>query len=181
MSEIVVAERYAEALFQLGLEKSTLDKFLQDFTIVQEVFANNKELNTFLLHPRVNGEQKEQLLSESFKGLHTDVVNTIKLLVQRHRTTLIPSIVDAFIRKVNNEKGIEVATVYSVRELTAAEKQKIQVSFAKKLGKNKLQFDNVVDPSLIGGIKIRVRNTIYDGSISGRLNRIEQKITAANN
>ena len=181
MSEVVVANRYADALFQLGLEKSTLDKFEQDFKVIKEVFANNKELNTFLMHPRVNGEQKEQLLSESLKGLHTDVVNTIKLLVQRHRTTLIPSIVDAFIQKVNNEKGIEVATVYSVRELTADEKQKVQVSFAKKLGKNTLQFDNVVDPSLIGGLKIRVKNTIYDGSISGRLNRIEQKITAANN
>jgi F-type H+-transporting ATPase subunit delta len=94
---------------------------------------------------------------------------------------LIPFIVDAFIKNVNDAKGIEVATVYSVRELTADEKQNLQVSFAKRIGKNTLQFENVVDPALLGGIKIRVGNTIYDGSISGKLHRIERKITAAHN
>ena len=180
MSENVVAKRYADALFQIGLEKSTLDKLEEDLILVSEVFTNNKEINTFLLHPKVNGEQKEKLLTESFKGLHTDVVNTIKLLVERHRTMLIPSIVDAFIKKVNNAKGKEIATVYSVRELKADEKQKLQVAFAKRLGKKTLEFENIVDPSLIGGIKIRVGNTIYDGTVSGKLTRIEREITAVN-
>ncbi|WP_405097512.1 F0F1 ATP synthase subunit delta [Oceanobacillus sp. FSL H7-0719] len=180
MSEIVVAKRYADALFQLGSEKSILEKYVEDLTVVREVFSNNKQLNTFLLHPKVNGEQKEQLLTKSLKGLHTDVVNTVKLLVARHRTALIPSFVDAFVKNVNDAKGIEVATVYSVRELTDAEKQNLQLSFAKRLGKNTLEFNNVVDPSLIGGIKIRVGNTIYDGTISGKLGRIKREITVAN-
>lgn len=180
MSDIVVAKRYADALFQLGLEKSTLDQFVEDFRVVRDVFADNMELNSFLSHPKVNGEQKEKLITESFSGLHTDVVNTVKLLVQRHRTSLIPSIVDAFIQNVNDAKGIEVATVYSVRELTDDEKASLSASFAKRIGKTSLEFENVVDPSLVGGIKIRVGNTIYDGSISGRLRRIEREITAAN-
>ena len=94
---------------------------------------------------------------------------------------LIPFIVDAFIKNVNDAKGIEVATVYSVRELTSDEKQNLQTSFAKRIGKNTLRFENVVDPTLLGGIKIRVGNTIYDGSLSGKLHRIERKITAAHN
>lgn len=180
MSEIVIAKRYADALFQLALEKSTLDKYVEDLKVVHEVFSNNKQLNTFLLHPKVNGKQREQLLTNSLNGLHTDVVNTVKLLARRHRTTLIPSVVDAFIKNVNDAKGIEFATVYSVRELSDAEKQNLKVSFAKRLGKNTIEFKNVVDPSLIGGIKIRVGNTIYDGTISGKLGRIERKLTVAN-
>ncbi|MHA6250683.1 F0F1 ATP synthase subunit delta [Oceanobacillus sp. CAU 1775] len=180
MSEIVVAKRYADALFQIGLEKSTLDTLVTDMSVIGEVFTQNKELNSFLLHPKVNAAQKEQLLIASLKGIHTDVLNTVRLLVERNRTTLIPFIVDAFIKNVNDAKGIEVATVYSVRELTAAELQSLQVSFAQKIGKNTLEFKNVVEPELIGGVKIRVGNTIYDGSISGKLNRIERQITAAN-
>lgn len=180
MSDIVAAKRYADALFQLGSEKSILDQFENDFTIVREVFANNEELNTFLVHPRVTGEQKKELLAVSLKGLHTDVINTVKLLVDRHRTMLIPTIVDEFIKKVNDAKGIEVATVYSVRELTSNEKENLKRSFSKKLGKSTVEFKGEIEPSLIGGIKIRVGNTIYDGSISGRLKRIEQRIIAAN-
>ncbi len=180
MSENVIAKRYADALFQLGLEKSTLEQYVEDLTVIREVFSDNKELNTFLLHPKVNGEQKEQFIAKCLSGLHTDVVNTVKLLVERHRTTLIPSVVDAFIKYVNDAKGIEVATVYAVRELSEDEKQKLKVSFAKRLGKNTIEFKSVIDPSLIGGIKIRVGNTIYDGSISGKLHRMERKITVAN-
>ena len=180
MSEIVVAKRYADALFQLALEKSILDQLMDNLEVVRDVFQNNEELNAFLLHPRVNGEQKEQLVAASFKGLHTDVVNTVKLLVQRHRTLLIPSIVEAFIKRVNEAKGIEVATVYSVRELTADEKQNLKISFAERIGKTTLEFENIIDPSLVGGIKIRVGNTIYDGSVSGKLRRIERKIAVAN-
>lgn len=180
MSEIVVAKRYADALFQLGLEKSTLDTLVNDFSVVGEVFTQNKELNAFLMHPKVNAAQKEELLLASLKGIHTDIINTVRLLVERNRTALIPFIVDAFIKNVNDAKGIEVATVYSVRELTADESQNLRTSFAKKIGKNALEFENVVDPELLGGVKIRVGNTIYDGSISGKLKRIEREITAAN-
>lgn len=180
MSEIVVAKRYADALFQLGMEKSTLEILVNDFTVVGEVFTQNKELNAFLTHPKVNAKQKEELLLASLKGIHTDIVNTVRLLVERNRTALIPFIVEAFIKNVNDAKGIEVATVYSVRELTADESQNLRTSFAQKIGKNALEFENVVDPTLLGGVKIRVGNTIYDGSISGKLKRIEREITTAN-
>jgi F-type H+-transporting ATPase subunit delta len=180
MSESVVVQRYAEALFQLGNEKNIIDELIRDFRTVQEVFQNNNELNAFLLHPKVNGEQKEKLITESLKGLHTDVVHTVKLLIERRRTTLIPTIVEAFIKKVNDANGIEVATVYSARELTDDEKQKLKTAFAKRIGKTTLEFESVIEPELIGGIKIRVGNTIYDGSVSGRLERIERKIKVAN-
>lgn len=179
MSDVVVAKRYADALFQLGQEKATLDQMENDLAVVRDVFKDNGQLNAFLAHPKVSGEQKEKLLTDSLKGLHNDVVNTVRLLVQRQRTTLIPAIVDAFIQNVNDAKGIEVATVYSVRELTDEEKQSLRTAFANRIGKNTIELENIVDPTLIGGIKIRVGNTIYDGSISGKLNRIERKIKAA--
>lgn len=181
MSDVLAAKRYADALFQLGKEKSILEQYSKDLRIVEEVFQDNEQLYEFLLHPKVSGEQKEKLITESLQGLHTDVVNTIKILVNRHRTTLIPSIVEAFIELVNDSMGIEVATVYSVRELTDEEKEELQTSFAKRIGKSTLEFETIIDPSLMGGIKIRVGNTIYDGSISGKLQRIERDIKVANN
>ena len=177
MSEQIVAKRYADALFQLGKEKNVQDEFVKEFRIVREVFKNNKQLTTFLKHPKVNNEKKEQFISEVFQGLHKDVVNTIKLLGMRHRITAILSIIDHYIQLVNDAKGIADATVYSVRKLSEVEKGQLQVSFAKRMGKAAINLENVVDPSIIGGIKIRVGNTIYDGTISGKLNRISKEIS----
>lgn len=180
MSEAVAAKRYADALFQLANEKTVVEQFVEEFRTVNEVFQRNKDLYTFLKHPRVHNAKKKQFLDEVFQGLHKDVVNTLKLLVERHRVEIIPSIIDHFIHLVNDAKGIAEATVYSVRELSDLERSELEVSFAKRFNRSAIQLHNVVDPSLIGGIKIRMGNTIYDGSISGKLRRIERNIVTAN-
>ena len=70
--------------------------------------------------------------------------------------------------------------VYSVRALSEEECRQLELSFAKRFAKRAIELNNVVDPSLIGGMKIRVGNTIYDGSVSGMLKRIERNIVTAN-
>lgn len=180
MSEAVVAKRYADALFQLGEEKAVLDTLLEEFRTVREVFEANTNLIAFLEHPRVDNKKKKQFIDEVFQGLSADVVNTMKLLVERQRSGIIPSIIDHFIQLVNDAKGIAVATAYSVRELEEAEKKELERAFAKRFNKKTLHFETRVDPTILGGIKIRLGNTIYDGTISGKLKRMERNIVTAN-
>ncbi|MBP1969876.1 F-type H+-transporting ATPase subunit delta [Virgibacillus natechei] len=180
MSEAVVAKRYADALFQLGEEKAILEQLHQELNIVHEVFQGNEQLFTFLKHPRINNERKKELLVEAFAGLSTDALNTIKLLVDRRRTEIIPSIIDHFVQLVNDAQGTAEATVYSVRELSEAERQQLEQTLVKRYSKNKFKLNNVVDPSIIGGIKIRIGNKIIDGSVSGKLDRIKRDIVTAN-
>jgi|SRR5690625_3422960 len=180
MSEAVVAKRYADALFQLGNEKAVLDQYVEEFRTVKEVFEANTNLITFLKHPRVHNAKKKQFLDEVFQGLSADVVNTMNVLVERQRSEIMPSIIDHFIQLVNDAKGIAVATVYSVRELNEAEQKELESAFAKHFNKNALHFENKVDPSILGGVKIRLGNTIYDGTVSGKLRRIERDIVTAN-
>jgi|SRR5690625_4286826 len=174
-----VARRYAEALFQLGTEKGSIDQLTEELRVIREVFVDNDQLNTFLKHPRMTSVHKKQLIEEVFHNVHRDIVNTLKLLVERERTEITPSIIDHFFQMVNDAKGITEAKVYSVRELTDLEKDALSKSFAKKINKQTIKINNIIDPSLIGGLKIRVGNTVYDGSVSGKLKRIERNIIAA--
>ena len=180
MSEAVVAKRYADALFQLGDEKAILEQLLEELKVVKEVFHVNDSFVIFLKHPRINNEKKKQFLEDVFQDIQADVLNTMKILVERQRIDIVPSIIDHFIQLYNDAKGIAEATVYSVRELTKAEKGELEASFVKRFNKSKVIIHNVVDPSLIGGMKIRIGNTIYDGSITGKLKRIERNIVTAN-
>ncbi|GIO26862.1 F0F1 ATP synthase subunit delta [Ornithinibacillus bavariensis] len=176
MSEAVVAKRYADALFQLGSGKATLSEITEELRVVNQVFHENRELNAFLIHPRVTNEKKRLFLDEVFKGVSVDVLNTLKLLVERHRIGIVSQIVDAFVALVNDASGIAQGKVYSVRKLSDAEKAELETSFAKRLNKSVVKLENIVDPSIVGGMKIRMGNTIYDGTISGKLRRIEQNM-----
>ena len=180
MSKSIAARRYAEALFQLGGEKDILEQLGEELQIVQAVFQENEQIYTFLKHPRVKHEQKKQFLDEAFQGLQADVINTMKLLVERHRIEITPTIVDHFNQMVNDAKGIAEATVYSVRKLSDSEQQALSVSFAKRFEKKDIKIDNIVDPTLLGGLKIRIGNTIFDGSVNSKLSRIERNIVSAN-
>jgi len=182
MSE-AVAKRYAEALFQLGNEKDVIDQLVEELRAVREIFIEHEQLDIFLKNPRVSIEQKKQFLEEIFQSIHRDIVNTLKLLVERERTEITPSIIDHFFQMVNDAKGIIEAKVFSVRKLTDDEKNALSKSFVKRFKFNKdhtIKMNNIIDPSLVGGLKIQIGNTIYDGSVSGKLKRIERKIMAAN-
>ncbi|MBM7601224.1 F-type H+-transporting ATPase subunit delta [Virgibacillus halotolerans] len=180
MSETVVAKRYAEALFQLGNEKAVLEQFVEELQTVKEVFEKNSKLYTILEHPRIAKTRKQQFLDEVFQSLNTDIVNTLKILVERHRIMITPSMIEHFIYLYNDAKGIAEATVYSVRKLSNPERQALVASFVKRFNKSTFDIHNIVDPSLVGGVKIRIGNTIYDGSVSGKLKRIKQNIVTAN-
>jgi len=180
MSELIVAKRYAEALFQLGTEKELLDQYVNEFRVVREVFEENEKLYTFLKHPKISNEEKKQLLTSIFSGAHVDVLNTLQLLIEKKRITIAPSMVDHFIAMVNDAKGIAEATVYSVRPLTNTEQESLEKTFAKRFNKETVHFQNEMDPSVIGGVKIQVGNTIYDGTVQGKLQRIERNIATAN-
>lgn len=181
MSQTIVAKRYAEALFQLTEEKNRLNQTVEDLSVVKEVFNSSSQLNSFFKHPSISRENKNNVLEEAFDGVHRDVLNTLKILVNRGRVEVIPSIVDHFIQLVNDKKGIAKADVYSTRELSTLEQNKLKKTFAKRFNKTGIQLNNIVNPSILGGIKVQIGNTIYDGSVEGKLKRIERDIVAANN
>ncbi|KKB36530.1 F0F1 ATP synthase subunit delta [Bacillus thermotolerans] len=179
MSNSVAAKRYALALFELAKEQDQLQLVEEELRIVKSVFQDNKELLPFLQSPKQTIGAKKQLLETAFVGTSKHVVNTMLLLVERHREAEITEVADAYIELANEERGIADAVVTTIRPLTEAEAAQISEQFAKKVGKTSLRIENIVDPSLLGGVKIRIGNRVFDGSLRGKLDRLENQLKAA--
>lgn len=176
MSNGTVAKRYATALFQIANEQNLLEQVEQELVAVRAVFTENKELLSVFNHPKVTKATKKTIVKESFTNVSTPVLNTLLILIDRHRQSIIPDLVDFFIEEANNVRGIADAKVYSVRELTNEEKTALSEAFAKKVGKTALRIENIIDSSVLGGVKLRIGNRIYDGSVSGKLARVEREL-----
>ncbi|HEY4600804.1 MAG TPA: F0F1 ATP synthase subunit delta [Cerasibacillus sp.] len=181
MSEAVVANRYADALFQFGTEKNILDQLVDQFRTVKEVLITNQSFRLVLEHPQISREKKQQLVETVFQGMDSHVIHTMKLLVERKRVAIIGHMVERLEQLVNDAKGVAVAHVYSVRQLTDAELQSMAQAIAKRFQKQEVKINNIVDPTIIGGLKVRVGNTIIDGSVSGKLERLERQFATQNN
>ncbi len=180
MSNLTIAKRYAVALYELGNEKDSLDTFEKELNVVKDVYVNEPAFSTYMDNPRISTENKKNFIRESFKGLTNDLMNTLLLLVDRSRVDIIPDMVRSFVDMKNEASGIAEADVYSVRELSKKELKQVEKTFTKRLNINTLRLNNIVDPSLLGGIRVQIGNKIYDGTLATQLKRLEQNLTSAN-
>ncbi|KIL78664.1 ATP synthase delta chain [Bacillus badius] len=176
MSDSVVAKRYALALFEIAKEHQQLQEIGEELQVVKAVFEENKGLLPLLESPKLTIEEKQALVKNAFSEASIYVANLLMLLIERHREGDITAVADAYVNLANEEQGLAEATVESVRPLTEEETHQISIKFAKKVGKQALKINNIVNPQLLGGLKVRIGNRIFDGSLRGKLNRLEQQL-----
>lgn len=178
MSESVVAKRYALALFEIAKQHQQLQTVEEELLVVKAVFKENKELLPLLKSPKLTIAEKQTLLKNAFSAASVYVINTLTLLVERHREGSVIDVVNAFVSLSHEEQGLAEATVESVRSLTEAETAQVSAQFAKKVDKQALKITNIVNPDLLGGLKVRIGNRIFDGSLRGKLDRLEKQLIA---
>ncbi|MED3688702.1 F0F1 ATP synthase subunit delta [Peribacillus butanolivorans] len=176
MSDITVAGRYAVALFQIAKEQNLINQLEEELRIVNEVFTNDKELLSFLAHPKMTSDGKSKVIANAFASLSHYVQNTVMLMVERHRTDEVTAMAQEFIELANQENSVADATVYTVKPLTEAEAKAVSSAFAAKIGKRNLRITNITDSNIIGGIKLQIGNRIYDGTIRGKLDRLSKQL-----
>ena len=103
MSNSIVAKRYAVALFEICKEKNILDAVLEDARTVTEVFSTNTELLSFLKHPKISIQQKQQLLTEVFSTISIELKNTLMLMIERKRLDEIAQMAADLVELSNEE------------------------------------------------------------------------------
>lgn len=180
MGNELVAKRYAVALFELVKEKGALSQVEKEAELIQTLF-NNEELNHFFSHPKITTEQKKSLLVDFVKDkISNEVLNTLFLMLDRKRGDSIAEMAKQLSLLAMEERNVAEAVVYSVTPLNEEQQQTISKIIAEKVGKESLRMQNIVHPDLLGGLRIRVGNQIFDGSVSGKLEGLKRQITATN-
>ncbi|PLS07947.1 F0F1 ATP synthase subunit delta [Neobacillus cucumis] len=176
MSNTLVAKRYASALFQIANEQQNLSQVEEDLRVVKEVLEYNADLKAVLKSSKLTIAKKKEIVKNAFASVNMYVLNTLLILIDRHREDQIVEVTDQFIELADEAMGIAEADVFSARALTDAEREALSAVFAAKIGKKSLRIENIVDSNLLGGIRLRIGNRIYDGSLRGKLDRLERKL-----
>lgn len=102
-------------------------------------------------------------------------MNTLQLLIERRREEALEAFVKAYVKIANDALGQANATVYTPVKLSEAELNDIAATFGKLTGKQ-IRVESVIDKSLLGGIQVRIGDRLYDGSLSGKLKRLERTL-----
>jgi F-type H+-transporting ATPase subunit delta len=172
----LVAKRYAKALFLLAKEKNNVVAVEKDLKLVSNALQENAELMSFLTHPSVAQSSKLQLVQEVFaKNVQNEVFDLLQLLCDRRRTDAFAEITKFYSKIASLDLGQVDAQIISPIKLSENDIIEIQKKFSGLLGKE-VRVETHLNPSLIGGIQVRVGDTLYDGSIAGKLARLEKTL-----
>ncbi|ETT42077.1 F0F1 ATP synthase subunit delta [Paenibacillus sp. FSL P4-0338] len=172
--DTVVAGRYAKALYSAAVDEGITLQVEEQLKLVVEVLYNDAEVKRFILAPRISQSDKLNVLRGTLQGKVSEaVMNTVQLLVERGRTDIFEELLAKYIKIEGDALGIGYATVYSAYSLNQAEQDSVAAEFSQLTGR-KIRVTNVVDRSLLGGLKVLIGDTLYDGSLAGKLTRLEK-------
>jgi F-type H+-transporting ATPase subunit delta len=171
------ARRYAEAAFEIAQRDDSIDVWRRELQTAAAVVADQR-VARHLANPAVSLEQRTAQVEKALgKAVSRPVLNLILLQLRRGRIEQLPQVAVEFRRLDNARQGITEATATAAAELTPAEVEAITRRLEQLTG-GRIELDVRVDPSLLGGLIVRVGDRLIDGSVRGRLERLRNRLVA---
>jgi F-type H+-transporting ATPase subunit delta len=174
MAELAtIARPYAEALFKSGGDAAAAEQ-----VSALAAVAADARLRQFAGNPKVDAAQVYGVITAVVKTpLSTHVQNFLRAVLDNDRLDALPEIAAQFHALVNAQSGVSDATVYSAFSIDAAQLDGVVVTLEKRFGK-KLNARVVVQPELIGGIRVVVGDEVLDTSVKARLEQMKVALAA---
>jgi len=171
------ARRYAEAAFEIGRSDGTLDAWERDLEALGAALRHT-ELRQLMEHPAVAFGDKERVLRRVVgEGVGAQALNLVLLMIRRGRPNAIDRMIAHFAELLRRERGIVLAEVRSALPLEEEQRSAVAERLAQLTGQQ-VQMNEMIDKSLIGGIAVRIGDTLYDASVRNRLERLRVRLTA---
>jgi F-type H+-transporting ATPase subunit delta len=169
------ARRYAEAAFQLAQRDDALDEWAAGLRLVAALVADDR-VAAAVDNPARPYAARFATLEQLLEGRVPDgVLRLAGLLAQRARVEQIAAVAAEYDRLLDAERGIVEARVTSAAPLTADETDAVKAWVARTTGKE-VELSARVDEALIGGLTVRVGDTLMDASVRGRLERLRTQL-----
>jgi F-type H+-transporting ATPase subunit delta len=171
--------QYATALADIALEQGAAEPVRKQLTEFGAAYAESAELRNVLANPAVIPAAKHGVIEKLVVRLGASriVRNFLFVVVDNQRTHLLPKILQTFEDVLRERQGVAEAEVASATELTGPQKTQLQQTLQRLTGR-KIQANYSLDPALLGGVVVRIGDTIYDGSVRNRLNQMRARLAA---
>jgi len=169
-----VAQRYAEALYDLARRQGVLEQVSTDVAALGRETAQD-QVAAFLVNPRIERAERQAKLAAVTGGFHQLTQNFVSLCFDKGREAVLCEVAEAFRLRQLDEAGIVEGVVESARPLDSAEVDRLAAHLGTRLGKT-VQLDNRVRADLVGGFRVTVGSSMIDATVQGRLEDLRDRL-----
>jgi F-type H+-transporting ATPase subunit delta len=169
------ARRYARAIFELAHDEGNVEAWGRRLAQVREVLSD-PEVARVLTNPTIAAEQRMALVSDLFDG--GEATNLAKLLIESDRVRDVEAIDEEFQRLADEAAGRVRAIVTTAVELSSQDRDRVAEELSRRLGKE-IHLDVLVDPGILGGLKLQYGDRLVDASVATRLQQLRRRLAAS--
>ncbi len=175
----LVSTTYGDALFDLALEMDRVDGFLEEAQFVRDAFLENEDMQGLFNHPKIRKEEKNAFITSVFgERVSEEMVGFLHIIVTKDRYNEILPIFEYFIHRVKEYKGIGTAHVTSAVELSDSQKEAVVKKLLATTRYNSFEIEYKVDPSILGGLIIRIEDRVVDSSLKTQLDKLTKELSS---
>ncbi len=173
----VLARRYARALYELADEGKQLDVVADDLRGLKVLVRDCAELQLVMRYPRLSRAQLVDAMKQVAATAKLDGLTGkfLMLLARNRRLQVLPAIIDAFLADLAAKRGEHIAEVSTARALTQPQKDQLLAQLSRIAG-GKVFLVIKEDPSLLGGLMVKMGSRLIDASVKGKLARLERAL-----
>ena len=173
----LISGTYGEALFELAVEEDRLDSLAEEIRSLQQILSENKDLDKLMNHPKISKDEKLQVMENIFKEkISEELMGLLSIMIMKDRYRELDSVLEYFLSRVKEVKGIGVAYVTTVSGLSDVQKEQIVAKLLATTGYRQMEMHYQEDQSLIGGMVIRIGDRIVDSSIRTKLEELQKQL-----
>lgn len=178
--DLSAAERYAAALFEIGRNIKQDLEMAEELESLSAALRRSGVFEKFLKSPRYKVEDKRRCLQRIYQerrhAVYGILLNFFTILLQKGRFHLIHEITAAFRRIADADRGLGTAEIRMAFPLAAEAERRI-VSRLEKIAGYKIKVKKELDPSLLGGLVVKIRNKVLDGSVQHQIRQLKKELT----
>jgi F-type H+-transporting ATPase subunit delta len=173
-----IAQVYARSLFEVAQEHDKLDEVREQLGQISDAISGSRELSTFFFSPYFSTEEKKEGLRKTLDGVEPILENFLEALLENHRMPVIYRIRREYDTLWAEENKLLPVDITSAVELNEATVKAIGDQIGEQTGR-KVELAAHVDPDILGGVVLRVGNSILDASIKNRLDQLRRHVARA--
>jgi F-type H+-transporting ATPase subunit delta len=173
-----IAQVYARSLFEVAKEHDKLDVVRDQLGEIADAVAEQHDLQVFFFSPYFSTDEKVDGLQRALEDTDETVVNFLELLIEKHRMPALFRIRREFEALWEEENRLLPVQVTSAIELDESTVRQIGDAIGEQTGR-RIELTSEVDPDILGGIVLRVGNSILDASIRNRLEKLRKQVAKA--
>jgi F-type H+-transporting ATPase subunit delta len=169
-----VGGRYAQALFDLAKDQSAMAQVEADLKSLKAAIADSRDLRILLESPAFASDDKGNGLAAiaNAAAFHPTTRKFLGLLAANGRAGALPAVIASFEKLAADARGEVLAQVTTALPLTSAQQQGVAQALRQALGKDP-KIETRVDPSILGGVKVRVGSRLFDASLRSKLDSLK--------